>query len=141
MQMRAFFSHVAPSGGDENLRPGFDNGQLPVGQTGSAASGLPFRASEASQSPPHRHIRREARIQMRAFFSHVAPSGGDENLRPGFDNGQLPVGQTGSAASGLPFRASEASQSPPHRHISDESLYASTGFFYPASPSHPFSAA
>ena len=26
--------------------------------------------------------------------------------------------------------ASEASQSPPHRHIRDESLYASTGFFF-----------
>ena len=39
------------------------------------------------ESPPHRHLRREARIYMRAFFSHVAPYlGGDENPRPGFDN-------------------------------------------------------
>ncbi|RRE43251.1 hypothetical protein EAO28_04465 [Klebsiella pneumoniae] len=30
-------------------------------------------ASEASQSPPHRHILRRARTQVRAFFSHVAP--------------------------------------------------------------------
>ncbi|HBY8325612.1 TPA: hypothetical protein MI843_25855, partial [Klebsiella pneumoniae] len=45
-------------------------------------------ASEASQSPPHRHILRRARTQVRAFFSHVAPAGGDENPRPGFDEWQ-----------------------------------------------------
>ncbi|MPV47369.1 hypothetical protein GD422_18050, partial [Enterobacter hormaechei] len=44
------------------------------------------RASEASQSPPHRHILRRARMKMRAFFSHVARLRGDENPRPGFDN-------------------------------------------------------
>ncbi|TPW78936.1 hypothetical protein DL563_27810, partial [Klebsiella pneumoniae] len=38
--------------------------------------------------PPHRHILRRARTQVRAFFSHVAPTGGDENPRPGFDNWQ-----------------------------------------------------
>ncbi len=38
------------------------------------------------ESPPHRHILRRARTQVRAFFSHVAPTGGDENPRPGFDN-------------------------------------------------------
>ncbi|PLP17299.1 hypothetical protein CWM88_32840, partial [Klebsiella pneumoniae] len=27
-------------------------------------------------SPPHRHILRRARTQVRAFFSHVAPAGG-----------------------------------------------------------------
>ncbi|QAA16598.1 hypothetical protein C0067_17150 [Klebsiella pneumoniae] len=26
--------------------------------------------------PPHRHILRRARTQVRAFFSHVAPTGG-----------------------------------------------------------------
>ena len=41
------------------------------------------------ESPPHRHILRRARTQVRAFFfSHVAPTGGDENPRPGFDNWQ-----------------------------------------------------
>ncbi len=40
------------------------------------------------ESPPHRHILRRARTQVRAFFSHVAPAGGDENPRPGFDNWQ-----------------------------------------------------
>ncbi|RZG25803.1 hypothetical protein EXT45_31445, partial [Klebsiella pneumoniae] len=38
--------------------------------------GCPAGASEASQSPPHRHILRRARTQVRAFFSHVAPAGG-----------------------------------------------------------------
>ncbi len=28
------------------------------------------------ESPPHRHILRRARTQVRAFFSHVAPAGG-----------------------------------------------------------------
>ena len=28
------------------------------------------------ESPPHRHILRRARTQVRAFFSHVAPTGG-----------------------------------------------------------------
>ncbi|AYZ15927.1 hypothetical protein EGY08_04155 [Klebsiella sp. FDAARGOS_511] len=35
-------------------------------------------ASAASQSPPHRHILRRARTQVRAFFSHIAPAGGGE---------------------------------------------------------------
>ncbi len=151
------------------------------------ASGLPAGASEASQSPPHRHILRRARTQVRAFFA-CGTHQGDENPRPGFDNwrSQLdrprareraapqgrakrvnppltaifemractqvrafslysplgnenpptgvrqlaqPVGQTASLRAGCPAGASEASQSPPHRHIRDESLYASTGFF------------
>ncbi|POU02336.1 hypothetical protein C3369_07675 [Escherichia sp. ESNIH1] len=56
--MRAFFSHVVPSGGDENPRPGFDNGRQPVGQTGSAASGLPEgRAKRVNPplTPSQRH--------------------------------------------------------------------------------------
>ncbi|MDJ1559831.1 hypothetical protein E8D71_13005 [Escherichia coli] len=34
------------------------------------------RASEASQSPPHRHIQRRVRTKVRAFFSHIALQGG-----------------------------------------------------------------
>ena len=37
------------------------------------------------ESPPHRHILRRARTQVRAFFSHVAQPGGDEKPGPGFD--------------------------------------------------------
>ena len=36
------------------------------------------------------------------FFLLYSPSRGDENPRPGFDNGQLPVGQTTNNMSGLP---------------------------------------
>ena len=50
------------------------------------ASGLPRRGELSESIPPHRHILRRARTQVRAFFSHVAPTGGDENPRPGFDN-------------------------------------------------------
>ena len=44
------------------------------------------------ESPPHRHLLRRARTQVRAFFSHVAQPGGDEKPGPGFE-------------------------SPPHRHL------------------------
>ena len=37
------------------------------------------------ESPPHRHILRRARTQVRAFFSHVAQHGGYEKPGPGFD--------------------------------------------------------
>ncbi|EDX4759954.1 hypothetical protein CBH84_001159 [Salmonella enterica] len=30
------------------------------------------RASAASQSPPHRHLKERARTKVRAFFSHKA---------------------------------------------------------------------
>ncbi|HBY0103142.1 TPA: hypothetical protein MIM84_28350 [Klebsiella pneumoniae] len=33
-------------------------------------------ASEASQSPPHRHILRRARTQVRAFFFYILCRGG-----------------------------------------------------------------
>ncbi len=54
------------------------------------------------ESPPHRHIQERARTKVRAFFSHVAQSGGDEKPGPGFDNWRQPVGQTVNAVSGLP---------------------------------------
>ncbi len=41
------------------------------------ASGLPRRGELSESIPPHRHILRRARTQVRAFFSHVAPTGGD----------------------------------------------------------------
>ncbi len=87
-KVRAFFSHVAPTGGGREPPTGVRQLATPVGQTASPRAGCPAGASEASQSPPHRHILRRARTQVRAFFSHVAPAGGDENPRPGFDNWQ-----------------------------------------------------
>ncbi len=82
------------------------------------------------ESPPHRHILRRARTKVRAFFSHVAPTGGGREPPTGVRQLATPVGQTASPRAGCPAGASEASQSPPHRHIRDESLYASTGFFF-----------
>ena len=111
-QVRAFFSHVAPAGGDENPRPGFDNwrSQLDrlraceraaptktpgaflnnacVGPAGARPRDGPSNGERSESIPPHRHILRRARTQVRAFFSHVAPAGGDENPRPGFDEWQ-----------------------------------------------------
>ena len=40
------------------------------------------------ESPPHRHILRRARTQVRAFFFACGTHQGDENPRPGFDNWQ-----------------------------------------------------
>ncbi len=85
------------------------------------------------ESPPHRHILRRARTQVRAFFSHVAPTGGDENPRPGFDYWQRQLDRP--RARERADRRGERSESiPPHRHIRDESLYASTGSFLLYSP-------
>ena len=91
-KVRAFFSHVAHLRGDEKPRPGFDT-KLPGAILNSACAGpvgarprdgpssgaaswtdrersewAARRASKASQSPPHRHILRRARTQVRAFF-------------------------------------------------------------------------
>ena len=96
-QVRAFFSHVAPAGGDENSRPGFDNWQRQldrpraceraaptktpgaflnnacVGPAGARPMDGPSNGERSESIPPHRHILRRARTHVRAFFSHVAP--------------------------------------------------------------------
>ena len=92
-KVRAFFSHVANLRGDEKPRPGFDSWRSQLDRPGAQRTGCPAGASKASQSPPHRHILRRARTQVRAFFSHIAPRRGDEKPRPGFDNWRQPVGQ------------------------------------------------
>ena len=157
-KVRAFFSHVAPTGGGREPPTGVRQLATPVGQTASPRAGCPAGASEASQSPPHRHILRRARTQVRAFFSHVAPAGGDENPRPGFDNwrSQLDrprareraaptktpgaflnnacVGPAGARPMDGPSNGERSESIPPHRHIRDESLYASAGSFLLYSP-------
>ena len=69
------------------------------------------------ESPPHRHILRRARTQVRAFFSHIARLRGDEKPRPGFDYWRSQLDRPGASRTGCPEGASKASQSPPHRHI------------------------
>ncbi len=86
-QVRAFFSHVAPAGGMRTPDRGSTTGNASWTDR-EPASGLPRRGERSESIPPHRHILRRARTQVRAFFSHVAPAGGDENPRPGFDEWQ-----------------------------------------------------
>ncbi|PJH50274.1 hypothetical protein CUU02_17315 [Klebsiella pneumoniae] len=71
-KVRAFLFYILRWGGREPPT-GVRQLATPVGQTASLRAGCPAGASEASQSPPHRHILRRARTQVRAFFSHVAP--------------------------------------------------------------------
>ena len=52
------------------------------------ASGLPRRGERSESIPPHRHILRRARTQVRAFFFACGTHRGDENPRPGFDEWQ-----------------------------------------------------
>ncbi len=88
--------------------------------------------------PPHRHILRRARTQVRGFFRMWHPPGMRTPDR-GSTTGAASWTEPLSLRAGYYAGASEASQSPPHRHIQDESLYASTGLFslysLPGSPS------
>ena len=92
------------------------------------ASGLPRRGERSESIPPHRHILRRARTQVRAFFSHVAPTGGMRTPDRGSTTGAASWTDR-EPASGLPRRGERSESIPPHRHIQDESLYASTGSF------------
>ncbi|TBQ02120.1 hypothetical protein EXU07_16710, partial [Klebsiella quasipneumoniae subsp. quasipneumoniae] len=76
-------------------------------------AGCPAGASEASQSPPHRHILRRARTQVRAFFFACATRRGGMRIP---DRGST----TGAAswtdrepASGLPRRGERSESIPP----------------------------
>ncbi len=110
------------------------------------------------ESPPHRHILRRARTQVRAFFSHVAPTGGDENPRPGFDNWQRQldrprareraaptktpgaflnnacVGPAGARPMDGPSNGERSESIPPSPPYFKKSSYASTGFFSHVAP-------
>jgi hypothetical protein len=130
MQVRAFFSHIAQPGWDEKPGPGFDNWRSQLDRPGASRTGCPEGASEASQSPPHRHILRRARTQVRAFFSHIAQPGWDEKPGPGFDNWRSQLDRPGASRTGCPEGASEASQSPPHRHILRRARTQVRAFFF-----------
>ncbi|RLR19784.1 hypothetical protein C6H72_12305 [Salmonella enterica subsp. diarizonae serovar 48:i:z] len=66
-----FFHIKPPYRGDENTRPGFDNWRSQLDRR-RACEESARRASAASQSPPHRHLKERARTKVRAFFSHKA---------------------------------------------------------------------
>jgi len=57
------------------------------------------------------------------------PTGGDENLRPGFDNGQLPVGQLTSLRGSCP-KGERSESIPPSPPYSKRSSHANAGFFF-----------
>ncbi len=128
-QVRAFFFACGTHRGDENPPTGVRQLATPVGQTASLRAGCPAGASEASQSPPHRHILRRARTQVRAFFSHVAPAGGDENPDRGSTTGNASWTDR-EPASGLPRRGERSESIPPSPPYFKKSSYASTGFFF-----------
>ncbi|SYD69568.1 Uncharacterised protein [Klebsiella pneumoniae] len=93
------------------------------------ASGLPRRGERSESIPPHRHILRRARTQVRAFFSHVAPTGGDENPDRGSTTGNASWTDR-EPASGLPRRGERSESIPPSPPYFKKSSYASTGFFF-----------
>ncbi|EEG2530769.1 hypothetical protein GYD82_003331, partial [Salmonella enterica] len=64
-----FFHIKPPYRGDENTRPGFDNWRSQLDRR-RACEESARRASAASQSPPHRHLKERAHTKVRAFFSH-----------------------------------------------------------------------
>ena len=101
-KVRAFFFYIPRTGGDENPRPGFDNGRQPVGQTERAANRLPAGRAKRVNPPLTAIFKMRARTKVRAFFFYIPRTGGDENPRPGFDNGRQPVGQTERAANRQP---------------------------------------
>ena len=98
------------------------------------ASGLPRRGERSESIPPSPPYFKKSSYASTGFFFACGTRRGDENPRPGVRQLAQPVGQTASLRAGCPSGASEASQSPPHRHIRDESLYASTGSFLLYSP-------
>ncbi len=81
------------------------------------------------ESPPHRHILRRDRTQVRAFFSHVAPAGGMRTPDRGSTTGNASWTDR-EPASGLPRRGERSESIPPSPPYFKKSSYASTGFFF-----------
>ncbi len=77
-KVRAFFLIKSPYRGDENTRPGFDNWRSQLDRR-RACEETARRASAASQSPPHRHLKERARTKVRAFFSPKATLEAEES--------------------------------------------------------------
>ena len=81
------------------------------------------------ESPPHRHILRRARTQVRAFFSHVAPTGGMRTPDRGSTTGAASWTDRARSKRAAPQgRAKRVN--PPSPPYFKKSSYASTGFFF-----------
>ena len=85
------------------------------------------------ESPPHRHILRRARTQVRAFFSHVALTRGMRTPDRGSTTGNASWTDR-EPASGLPRRGERSESIPPSPPYFKKSSYASTGFFSSVAP-------
>ena len=81
------------------------------------------------ESPPHRHILRRARTKVRAFFLHVAPTGGMRTPDRGSTTGNASWTDR-EPASGLPRRGEQSESIPPSPPYFKKSSYESTGFFF-----------
>ncbi len=82
-----FFLSYSPQGGMRTPDRGSTTGAASWTDC-EPASGLPRRGERSESIPPHRHILRRARTQVRAFFFACGTHRGDENPRPGFDEWQ-----------------------------------------------------
>ncbi len=133
-KVRAFFFYIPRTGGMRIPDRGSTTGDSQLDRLSAQRTGCPQGERSESIPPPHRHIQDESSYESTGFFLLYSPDRGDENPRPGFDNGRQPVGQTERAANRLPAGRAKRVNPPPHRHIQDESAYESTGFFLLYSP-------
>ncbi len=127
-QVRAFFSHVAPTGGMRTPDRGSTTGNASWTDR-EPASGLPRRGERSESIPPHRHILRRARTQVRAFFRMWHPPGGMRTPDRGSTTGNASWTDR-EPASGLPRRGERSESIPPSPPYFKKSSYASTGFFF-----------
>ncbi len=75
-QVRAFFFYIL-RWGDENPRPGFDNWRSQLDRPRACERAAPQGRAKRVNPPPHRHILRRARTQVRAFFFYILCRGGE----------------------------------------------------------------
>ncbi|ROC58930.1 hypothetical protein C4Z29_018545 [Klebsiella quasipneumoniae subsp. quasipneumoniae] len=93
----------------------------------SPRAGCPAGASEASQSPPDRHILRRARTQVRAFFRMWHPPGGMRIPDRGSTTGAASWTDR-EPASGLPRRGERSESIPPSPPYFKKSLLTVSPF-------------
>ncbi|VGC49146.1 Uncharacterised protein [Klebsiella quasipneumoniae] len=133
-----------PGGGVENPRLGFDNWQRQLDRPRARERAAPQGRAKRVNPPSPPYFKKSSYASTGFFFACGTHRGGVENPRLGFDNWQRQLDRPRARERAAPTKtpgaflnnacvgpagASEASQSPPHRHIRDESLYASTGSF------------
>ena len=87
-QVRAFFSHVALTGGMRTPDRGSTTGAASWTDRARSKRAAPQGRAKRVNPPLTAIFEMRACAQVRAFFSHVAPAGGDEPPRPEFDEWQ-----------------------------------------------------